>query len=73
MLAGIRHSCIRFSPTRFLCRLNATGLTCEGIKKRTNHGHPNSKSGRNVQQKMAEDIRLAAEIASKQKDSPARE
>jgi hypothetical protein len=40
------------SRPRFLCRFTATGLTCEGIKKRANNRHPNSKSGRNVQQKM---------------------
>ena len=61
------------SRPRFLCRFTATGLTCEGIKKRANNGHPNSKSGRNVQQKMVEDVRSTAEIASRQKHSPARE
>ena len=60
------------SRTRFLCRFTATGLACEGIKKRANNGHTNSISGRKVQQKMV-DGRAAAEIASKQKHSPARD
>jgi hypothetical protein len=48
-------------------------LTCEGIKKRANNGHPNSRSGIKVQQKTVEDGRAAAEIASKQKHSPTKE
>ena len=58
---------------RFLCRFTATGLACEGIKKRANNGHPNSRKDRKVQQKMVEHGGAAAEIASKQKHSPARE
>jgi hypothetical protein len=61
------------SRTRFLCRFTATGLACEGIKKRANNGHPNNISGRRVQQKMVEDEGKAAEKASKQKHSPTRE
>jgi hypothetical protein len=60
------------SRTRFLCRFTATGLACEGNKKRANNGQPNSSSGRKVQQKMV-DGRGAAEKVSKQKHSPARE
>jgi hypothetical protein len=60
------------SRTRFLCRFTATGLACEGIKKRAINGHPNNRSGRKVQQKMVEDGGAAAEKASKQKHSPTR-
>jgi hypothetical protein len=48
-------------------------LVCEGNKKRADNEHPSSKSGKKVQQKIVEDVRVAAEIASKQKHSPARE
>jgi hypothetical protein len=61
------------SRTRFLCRFTATGLACEGIKKRAINRHPNNRSGRKVQQKMVEDEGAAAEKASKQKHSPTRE
>jgi hypothetical protein len=60
------------SRPRFLCRFTATGLACEGIKKRANNGNPNSSSGRKERQKMV-DGGAAAEIASKQKHSPARQ
>jgi hypothetical protein len=61
------------SRARFLCRFTATGLACcEGIKKRANNGNPNSSSGRKERQKMV-DGGAAAEIASKQKHSPARQ
>jgi hypothetical protein len=61
------------SRTRFLCRFTATGLACEGIKKRANNGHPYSRSGSEAQQKTVEDGRAEAEIASKQRHSPAKE
>jgi len=61
------------SRTRFLCRFTATGLACEGIKKRANNGHPHSRSGSEAQQKTVEDGRAEAEIASKQRHSPAKE
>ncbi len=61
------------SRPRFLCSFTVTGLACEEMKRQANNGHPYSKSARKVQQKMMEDVRAAAEIASKQKHSPARE
>jgi hypothetical protein len=61
------------SRTRFLCRFTATGLACEGIKKRANNGYPYSRSGSEAQQKTVEDGRAEAEIASKQRHSPAKE
>ena len=48
-------------------------MVCEGNKKRADNDHPSGKSGKKVQQKIVEDVRVAAEIASKQKHSPARE
>jgi hypothetical protein len=62
-----------FSRARFRCRFTATGLVCEGIKRRANNGHTNSKSGKKLQQNMVEDVRAAAEIASEKKHSPAME
>ena len=62
------------SRARFLCRFTATGLACcEGIKKRANNGYPYSRSGSEAQQKTVEDGRAEAEIASKQRHSPAKE
>jgi hypothetical protein len=61
------------SRARVLCRFMTTGLACEGIKRRANNGHPNSTSGRKVQQKIVVYVRAAAEIASKHKHSPERE
>ncbi len=60
------------SRTRFLRRFTATGLACGGIKKRENNVHQNSSSDRKERQKKV-DGRAAAEIASKQKKSPAKE
>ena len=60
------------SRPRFLCCFTATGLACGEIKKRENNVHPNSSSGRKERQKKV-DGRAAAEIASKQKHSPAKE
>jgi hypothetical protein len=53
------------SRPRLLYRFMAMGLVCEGIKKRADHGHPNSKSDKKVQQKIVENVRVAVEIASK--------
>ena len=61
------------SRTRVLCRFTATGLACEGIKKRAKNGHPCSRSGSEAQQKTVEDGKAEAEIASKQRHSPAKE
>jgi hypothetical protein len=41
-------------------------LDCKENKKEKKKKHPNSKSGRKVQQKMVEDVSSAAEIAIKQ-------
>ena len=55
--------CVLSRPFVLCCFTATTGLTCEGSKERANKGHPNSMSGRKVQQKMVEDVRAAAEIA----------
>ncbi len=60
------------SRPRFLCCFTATGLACGGIKKRENNVHLNSSSGGKERQKKV-DGRVAADIASKQKHSPAKE
>jgi len=60
------------SRPRFLCRFTATSLACEEMMRRANNRNPNSMSARKVQQKKVEDVRAAAEIASKKKHSPAR-
>jgi hypothetical protein len=55
-----------------MCRFTATGLTCEGKKKRAKNGYPNCGDGRMFQQNVLEEGRAAAKIASKQKHSPVR-
>ncbi len=60
------------SRPHFLFHFTATSLACEEMMRRANNINPNCKSARKVQQKKVEDVRAAAEIASKKKHSPAR-